>query len=114
MKKLKLQLDELQVESFHTARAEAPRGTVQGNQPTRLCTGYGCTDYVDCTIDFGCAPDTQDASCEGTCGNTCYDTCLVSCNGTCDGACFTVGYSCYDTNCCGSIADSACGGMACP
>ena len=74
--KLKLNLDQLTVESFNTTRGGPKAGTVYGEQ---------CTCYTNCTCP-GCP--TCDASCNGTCGATCD----ASCNGTCD-------YSCYNTDC---------------
>jgi hypothetical protein len=74
MTKLKLDMEELSVESFDTtpdARREV--GTVFGQQ---------CTCYTQCTCP-GCP--TCDASCNGTCGGTCAGTCDASCNGTCGG-----------------------------
>lgn len=54
MKKLMLQLDELQVESFSTAAESGDRGTVQGESlPTRpLCSKY-------CPASSGCPGDTE-------------------------------------------------------
>jgi hypothetical protein len=51
MKKLKLSVDTLKVDSFRPTQTEAVRGTVQGNEPTH----YGsCYCY---TIDMTC-PNT--------------------------------------------------------
>jgi hypothetical protein len=93
--KLKLDLDDLTVDSFDTSRPAPKSGTVFGEQ---------CTCYTNCTCP-GCP--TCDASCNGTCGGTCE----ASCNGTCAGG--TCGASCdscveswyYD---CGSAANSHC------
>lgn len=103
MKKLKLRMDALRVESFETvAGPGAARGTVRGNEPTAGCTetanpectqAFACETYGDCTM-YG--------SCEGTCGNSCVDTCQVSCYGTCDETCAT----CYATAC-GCVSDGA-------
>jgi hypothetical protein len=80
MKKLKLDLEDLSVESFATTpESRGEGGTVFGQQ---------CTCYTQCTCP-GCP--TCDASCNGTCGGTCGGTCEASCNGTCD---FTCDYSC--------------------
>jgi hypothetical protein len=106
MKKLKLQLDELQVESFQTARAEAPGGTVRGNAPT-----WFCTEQIDCTWDYGC--ETEAASCNGSC-QSCADTCGVSCYGSCNATCASCDYSCYESGCACSVQWSACGVYACP
>jgi hypothetical protein len=87
MKKLKLDLEDLSVESFATTpEPRAEGGTVFGQQ---------CTCYTQCTCP-GCP--TCDASCNGTCGGTCGGTCDASCNGTCDGSCdFSCGDTCGDT-----------------
>ena len=124
MKKLKLDMDDLRVESFHTAGAPTlKRGTVRGHATLRHCT-----EFVDCTIDFGCGTvgcgtgdctnvascnGTCDASCNGSCAS-CAATCGNSCGGTCDATCASCAYSCYETNCCVSIQASACGGIQCP
>jgi hypothetical protein len=83
--KLKLNLDDLTVDSFDTTLSERPKGTVFGEQ---------CTCYTNCTCP-GCP------TCDGTCPNTCAYTCDdVSCNGTCNcGTDNTCGYSCYHTDC---------------
>jgi len=79
MRKLKLQLDDLQVDTFQTTPAQKPKGTVFGEQCTchTNCTCPGCpTCYASCN-------GTCDASCNGSCGATCD----ASCNGTCDWTC---------------------------
>jgi len=87
--KLKLNLDQLAVDSFDTTRSTAKAGTVFGEQ---------CTCYTNCTCP-GCP--TCDASCKGTCDASCNGTCNASCNGTCYGprGCGTDAYSCYETDC---------------
>jgi hypothetical protein len=76
MKKLRLQLEELCVDSFDTTPVRRENGTVFGEQ---------CTCYTNCTCP-GCP--TCDASCNGSCG--------ASCNGTCDGTCdASCGDTCY-------------------
>src|SRR5215218_8064679 len=73
MNKLKLNLDELSVESFDTTRRERAKGTVFGEQ---------CTCYTQCTCP-GCP--TCDATCNATCAATCAYTCDdATCGGTCD------------------------------
>jgi hypothetical protein len=80
--KLKLNLDQLAVDSFDTSTAQSPRGTVHGEQ---------CTCPTACTCP-GCP------TCDATCANTCDDyTCAASCNGTCGAA--TCGNSCNRTDC---------------
>jgi hypothetical protein len=93
--KLKLNLDELTVDSFDTTRPAAKQGTVFGEQ---------CTCYTNCTCP-GCP--TCYASCNGTCGGTCEascngtcagGTCDASCNGTCAGSCYQTDCGCHATN----------------
>jgi hypothetical protein len=97
MRKLKLQLDDLQVDTFQTTPAEKPKGTVFGEQ---------CTCYTNCTCP-GCP--TCYASCNGTCGGTCDGTCGASCAGTCD----TCGDACgtWDASCGGYSCDYTCAGF---
>jgi hypothetical protein len=85
--KLKLNLDQLKVDSFDTSAMEKPKGTVFGEQ---------CTCYTNCTCP-GCP--TCDASCNGTCDGSCNGTCDASCAGTCGASCYgTCGeYSCANT-----------------
>jgi hypothetical protein len=71
-RKLKLDLDALQVESFDT--------TVADHRHEGTVFGQGCTCYTNCTCP-GCP--TCDASCGGTCAASCNGTCDASCNGTC-------------------------------
>ncbi len=87
MKKLKLQLEDLRIDSFQTTPAEKPKGTVFGEQ---------CTCYTQCTCP-GCP--TCDASCNGTCDASCNGTCGASCNGTCGETYDTCGQSCYYGSC---------------
>lgn len=72
MKKLSLNLDELQVDSFATAQGQTRRGTVQGNSGS-----LGCTEY------FSCLAATCDASCYNTCGESHHRTCgsVTTCAG---------------------------------
>lgn len=77
MRKLKLSLDELRVDSFHATGAAAAGGTVPGHSWTQhadeSCFG---------TCDGMC---TRDASCDGMCGTgaSCQGTCYNSCGGSC-------------------------------
>jgi len=90
-KKLKLQLEDLRIDSFQTTSAEKPKGTVFGEQCTCYtnCTCPGCpTCYASCN-------GTCDASCNGSCGASCD----ASCGGTCDYACETAGGDTCDATC---------------
>jgi hypothetical protein len=69
--KLKLNLDELTVDSFDTTRPTNKQGTVFGEQCTcyTQCTCPGCpTCYASCN-----------GTCEATCANTCDDNTCVNC-----------------------------------
>ena len=74
MEKMSLTLDDLEVQSFATGRADgAQRGTVRGHDYP--------TDAVEC-------PTSWDA----TCANTCADTCQCEGNtGDCTVICYTDG-----------------------
>lgn len=80
MRKLKLDLDNLAVESFQTADGDAAaRGTVHGEANGQTAFGGPCpvwTAKVSCEI--ACTYD----SCAGTCANSCPETCF-SCEATC-------------------------------
>jgi hypothetical protein len=97
--KLKLELEDLAVDSFDTTTSDKPRGTVYGEQ---------CTCPTACTCP-GCP------TCDGTCPQTCAHTCDdPSCGNTCTCP-ETNAISCYETDCfCGSIYQSACNGVECP
>ncbi len=80
MKKLKLDLEDLSVESFATTpEPRAEGGTVFGQQ---------CTCYTQCTCP-GCP--TCDASCNGTCADSCDFSCGDTCGDTCFGCNATYG-----------------------
>lgn len=98
MKKLKLQIDALEVDSFAPVGANSLRGTVRGNWFTQYAR-YCATDYppgecyptnIGCeTWEAACQPTYERTcnaqSCQATCGITCGETCGNSCNGTCGG-----------------------------
>ena len=79
MRKLKLEVEDLRVESFDTlADMEVPRGTVRGHGDSE---GSGC-DVSQCLEDScGCpltGPTCAILSCNGTCYNSCPNTCGCS------------------------------------
>ncbi|HEX6036667.1 hypothetical protein [Longimicrobium sp.] len=78
MKKLKLEVENLVVESFRTKEAEAPAGTVFGEQ---------CSCYSVCTCPG--VPTCEETDCAGTCGG-----CCTVCWDTCDGATCELRISC--------------------
>jgi hypothetical protein len=91
MRKFKLDLDNLRVDSFDTTPTKEMevRGTVKAQYDT-CATCTCCTCYTDC----GTCP---------TCCGTCYYTDCGTCyDYTCCGTCDSCG-SCYDT--CGGSCD---------
>ncbi|HEU4559496.1 MAG TPA: hypothetical protein VFS20_16690 [Longimicrobium sp.] len=77
MKKLKLELDDLAVETFATDRGEVRRGTVAGYY-TNLCITYRCDNTNLCT-----AGDSCDGTCYATCGDEpCASYDINQCGGT--------------------------------
>jgi hypothetical protein len=73
MKKLKLNLDDLQVESFETTPASATqRGTVHGYRPYTDTCGTPCTAHPQCTAECGGQGDT-DYVCTNDCGTDSCD-----------------------------------------
>lgn len=86
MPKLKLELEELRVESFETAEGAVERGTVRGH--------YRLTDLCSRADGFTCFE---------SCGGTCVETCGASCD-TCDSGCYEtppMGHTAYyiDSQC---------------
>ena len=104
MKKLKLELDALEVESFEVARTGPPTGTVHGHNtatqcntsPDRTCAGYLTCDFNSCDglcsaanycTDFGTCDATCNytQTCETECEQTCFscDSCAITCAAGC-------------------------------
>ena len=84
MRKLRLDLDAVQVETFVTHAAAAGKGTVDARQGRET---FGCPPPTDtCGDTCACGPGTgySCASCMVTCDGTCWDptceTCMVTCN----------------------------------
>ncbi|HEY0020626.1 MAG TPA: hypothetical protein VGC13_30280 [Longimicrobium sp.] len=86
MRKLRLDVEAVQVESFTTQAAAAGRGTVEAQQGRET---FGCPAPTQdtCVGTCGCGGGTLDvtcASCDITCGATCWDptcdTCMATCN----------------------------------
>jgi hypothetical protein len=97
MKKIRLEIEALSVESFTPADAPALRGTVNG-----LASLYweDCHDTETFDGAYGCGPTEQ--SCNGTCyENTCHPGCggggSVGCSGGCSAVtqCY-MGTTCID------------------
>jgi hypothetical protein len=79
MNKLKLRLDDLQVDTFQTTSVSKQKGTVLGEQQ--------CTCYTACGQNTCPGCPTCDASCNGTCGASCNGTCGATCDASCYGSC---------------------------
>ena len=80
MRKLTLDLGELDVQSFHVAPGAEGGGTVEGRGITLVFT-----DCESCIAVPGCQPSDQ-PSCAPSCGASCPATCnggqtCVTCNG---------------------------------
>ena len=112
MKKLRLKVDELTVESFDTSAAAGARGgtvraheSAENNTCLALCTNYNCQGggtgptgclFTDCGYtcngDFEC----NDITAWQTCPHTCDDRTCFWCGGGTDG-CGTTGGTCGET-----------------
>jgi hypothetical protein len=107
--KLKLNLDDLSVDSFDTAGAQKQKGTVFGEQCTcwTQCGQNTCPGCPTCdaTCNATCGGATCAGSCYGTCGG---DTCGASCYGTCDYSC-----DCNSYYPCPSAMYTHCGNVIC-
>ena len=103
MRKLRLELEELSVESFGTGPEPGRRGTVEGHATARCNTNVSCngTCALACgsyycvptdnggTCNWECTPNTGGTSCNQPCVYTCdgaascnpNDTCIQTCQG---------------------------------
>jgi hypothetical protein len=108
MKKIRLELDTLAVESFDTTAGKSEeRGTVHAHRPPYteglecesidVCTNWDCTYATECGTcgATNCGTCYGEASCCPTFCGTCYDwTCGETYCGTCDPHCCCT-CSCY-------------------
>ena len=84
MRKVRLDLDAIQVDTFEVTEAPAGRGTVRAHVACCVC---GC-DPCCCTCCATCA-NTCPASCQ-TCPDSCWGTCYdPTCGGNSCDYCFT-------------------------
>ena len=90
--KLKLELEELAVDSFQTTTSRRENGTVFGEQCTCVtqCTDPTCEGQATCWTDY------SDVSCVETCDGA---SCEVTCDVTCDSCGPRCGYTALQTNC---------------
>lgn len=83
MKKLHLDLDALEVESFSTVAGEKERGTIEGLEWTEEWNSNCCPQSASVPVACFCASNDINNTCETTCNpNQCH-----TCNG---------GWSCGD------------------
>ena len=86
MRRLKLDLDDLRVESFETTpEIGDTKGTVLGYGATdwgNTCAASECGTCVGTCFGGSCV-----GTCAGTCGNTCGSTCAGTCGNSCGGGC---------------------------
>jgi hypothetical protein len=74
MRRLKLEMDGLKVESFEVVSGVRGRGTVRGREYTRV--PWECdSEPVDDSVNYCSPPPTSLFSCAYTCGNTCSCGC---------------------------------------
>jgi hypothetical protein len=97
MRKLRLEMDELEVESFEVEAAEKARGTVHGEERSIYCN----TDEIANCSNYTCDPPSCPAESCGDCGTyycasadpSCTEpSCVYSC--TCPSL-----YTCPPTGC---------------
>ena len=81
MKKLKLNLDELKVESFEIKENSLLKGTVEGN-----VSGAPCSDTLDGAATCDCPSYV----------NTCIQTCYSCVHATCGDNCTHPQYCCVE------------------
>jgi hypothetical protein len=88
MKKLRLELDALEVESFEVARTEPPTGTVHGHNTATQCN---TSPDRTCAEQMTCGPNTCIQWC-----TLAFDTCDTICNytQTCETECEQTCFSC--------------------
>jgi hypothetical protein len=112
MRKLKLNIQDLDVESFSVASPADGSGTVEGRavfQPTSVscidCVGGGTWTCIGPTL---CCPATWQQTCNASCfftecGWYCYSQARTGCQNTC--------FTCAGADTCG--ANWTCGGSDC-
>lgn len=93
MRKLKLNVEELEVESFHTHAGARRPGTVQGHRDAfegfaqaegaEVAITVPVTPFCPSILTCTCPQVTYCASCVNTC-ETCYGpSCMTACGATC-------------------------------
>jgi hypothetical protein len=92
MKKLRLDIEQLAVESFDvTTDVVRARGTVRGQLTSPAsCLATDCNQNT-CAATCMTCPDT----CWDSCGETCYNSCYGTCEVTCDACLSQDELTCY-------------------
>jgi len=75
MRKLKLNLEALHVDSFEITDEDARRGTVHGH--------VDYTHPIVCDTAVDCSYNTCQSNCFTECAVTCYQTCEYTCEMSC-------------------------------
>jgi hypothetical protein len=84
-RKLRLDLDQLAVESFAVAGADAARGTVHAHGPF---------PPAEPASDYNGECQTYAVSCNGSCGS-CVNSCWATCQATCNSCVYSCALSCH-------------------
>ena len=96
MRKIRLQLESLEVDSFDTTARQRAGGTVHVHEQHTWETVYASCDTCFPTCPFSC--DGSCDSCVNTCGESCYGTCFEdTCDESCGGTCLRCGPLTADT-----------------
>lgn len=95
MKKLRLNVNDLQVASFAANDPDSGEGTVHGyisaictyqcDTENRTCVGATCDGQYTCNVEYTCARSCGDCGtyyCAS--GESCNGSCIYSCAVTCD------------------------------
>jgi hypothetical protein len=98
MKKLALNIEDLEVETFSTGSDGTQRGTVQAKSWTDWAYP-SCGDYSNCGEYCAYTPQSCQYSCNGSCQYSCDGTCY---EGTCVGDTCPQGCTVYDPSCGGT------------
>ncbi|HSU16287.1 hypothetical protein [Longimicrobium sp.] len=89
--KLKLDVEQLQVESFSVQEARVERGTVHGlmSDAPQVCISEDPSCNAQPSCDGTCASCNGSCgySCDYTCGYTCEYSCGWTCGSTCELSC---------------------------
>lgn len=84
MRKLKLNLEALVVETFGTGHAPAQRGTVYGRATDRCNTNWSCEGTCGPRCETNTCVETYDFYCTpGSCGTSCNLPCVDTCDAPC-------------------------------